>query len=240
MRHPTLQHPYEYQGDVITKSMPNARLPTDAPMRARISFFGSRVARFVRDPSRHIKTPTCISMRRSTRKGGTRNGLLIAFLEESCKSTSSISTGRLCSDLSSGAEASGSQKNKMTARKGTLSKWPQLTRVTPIALLCSWVGQPIKEWRSLGLTLRSVPYGKGPLRNPLQRISYDRRSTLSNGMRCKEPAGMRSGAKSAWEVIRQLSSDKQQSTLFTRSEIPWRFQSQAVLRWLSGGLGHAI
>ncbi len=58
-------------------------------------------------------------------------------------------------------------------------------------------------------------------------------------MKCKEPAGTQSGAKSAWEVVRQLSSDKKQSTLFTRSEIPWRFRSQAVLRWLSGGLCHA-
>ncbi len=49
---------------------------------------------------------------------------------------------------------------------------------------------------------------------------------------------MRSGAKNAWEVVRQLSLEKQQSTLFTRSEIPWRFQSRAVLRWLSGGLCH--
>ncbi len=46
-------------------------------------------------------------------------------------------------------------------------------------------------------------------------------------------------SKSTWEVIRQLSSDKQQSTLFTRLEIPWRFQSRAVLRWLSEGLCHA-
>ncbi len=96
-------------------------LPTDAPTIARISFFGSRVTRFVRDPSCHIKTPTWISMRRSTSKGDTGNGLLIAFLEESHKSTSSISTGRLCSDSLSGAEALGSQKNKTTTRKGTLS-----------------------------------------------------------------------------------------------------------------------
>ncbi len=73
---------------------------------------------FVRDPSHHIKTPTCISTRRSTSKGGSRNRLLIAFLEESRMSTSSVSTGRLRSDLSSGAEASGSQKNKTTKEKG--------------------------------------------------------------------------------------------------------------------------
>ncbi len=79
---------------------------------------------------------------------------------------SSVSTSRLCSDSTSGAEASGSQKNKMTARKETLSNQPQLTCVTPVALLCSWVLQPIKVRHSSRLTSRSVPNGKGPLRNP--------------------------------------------------------------------------
>ncbi len=231
-RHPMLQHPYKYQGDVIANSTPYVRLPTDAPTRARISFFGSRVMHFVRDPSPHIKTPTWISTRRSTSEGegGTGNGLLI--------STSNVSTGKLHSDSSSGAEASGSQKNRMTARKGTLSNQPRLTRVTPTALLGSWVLQLIEVRRSLGLTLRSVPYGKGPLRNLLRRISQEGRSALSNGTKYKEPAGTRSGVKSAWEAVRQLSSDKQQSTSFTRLEIPWRFQCWAVLRWLSGGLCH--
>jgi hypothetical protein len=84
-RCPTLQHPYKYQGDVIANSMPYMQFSTDAPTRARNSFFGSRVTRFVRDPPRHIETPTWISTRRSTSKGGTRNGLLIALLEESRK-----------------------------------------------------------------------------------------------------------------------------------------------------------
>jgi hypothetical protein len=147
------------------------QLPTDSPTRTRNSFFGSRVTRFGRDPSHPIKTPMWIFTRRSTSKGGSGNGLLIAFLEESRKSTSSVSTSRLCSDLSSGAEASGYQKNKMTARKGTLSNQPQLTRVTPTALLGSWVPQLIEVRCSSGLTSRSMPYGKGLLRNPMQRIS---------------------------------------------------------------------
>ncbi len=84
-------------------------------------FFGSQVTCFGRDPSHPIKTPRWIFTRRSTGKGGTGNGLLIAFLEESRKSTSSVSTSRLHSDSSSGAEASGSQKNKMTARNWAIS-----------------------------------------------------------------------------------------------------------------------
>ncbi len=131
-----------------------------------ILFVGSRVMRFVRDPSHHIETPTWISMRRSTSKGGTGKGLLILFLEKSRMSTSSVSTGRLHSDLSSRAETSGFHKNKMTARKGTWSYQPQLKCVTPIALLCSRVLQPIEIWRSLGLTLWSMPYGKGSVKEP--------------------------------------------------------------------------
>ncbi len=38
-RHPTLLHPYEYQGDVIPNSTPYPQLPTDSPTRDRISFF---------------------------------------------------------------------------------------------------------------------------------------------------------------------------------------------------------
>ncbi len=38
------------QGDVIANSTPYARFPTDAPTRARISFFGSQVMRFCKRP----------------------------------------------------------------------------------------------------------------------------------------------------------------------------------------------
>ncbi len=50
---------------------------------------------------------------------------------------SSVSTSRLRSDSSSWERASGTQKNKMTTRKGTLSDQSRLTCVTPTALLCS-------------------------------------------------------------------------------------------------------
>jgi hypothetical protein len=53
--------------------------------KSRKIFTGSRVTHFGGDPSRHIKTPMQIFTRRSTSKGGIRNGLLITFLEESNK-----------------------------------------------------------------------------------------------------------------------------------------------------------
>ncbi len=36
---------------------------------------------------------------------------------------------------------------------------------------------------------------------------------LFNWTKCKEPTGMQTSAKSAWEIVQKLSSDKQQSTL---------------------------
>ena len=58
--------------------------------------------------------------------------------------TSSVLPKRLHSDLLSEEEALGTHKNKLSARKKDLSNQPQLMRVTPIALLCSWVLQLIE------------------------------------------------------------------------------------------------
>ncbi len=57
-------------------------------------------------------------------------------------------------------------------------------------------------------------------------------------MKCKEPDGMQSGAKSAWKVIWQLSFAKQQSTYFASLEIHSWFHSWAVLCWHCGSLGN--
>ncbi len=186
-----------YQGDVIANSMPYAQLPIDAPTRARNSFFGSRVTRFVRDPSHHIETPTWNFTRRSMSKGGTGNRLLIAFLEESHKSTSSISTGRLCSDSSSGAEASGSQKNKMTAGKEKLSNHPWLMHITPTVLLTSWVYSRSKydvpwDWLREACHMARVRWG-----------------TRCGGFRSKEGPHY----QMEWSVRNQLECDQVQRTL---------------------------
>ncbi len=53
--------------------------------------------------------------------------------------------------------------------------------------------------------------------------------TSWSAIRCKECLRKRPAA-----VFRQATIN-----LFTRLEIPWRFQSRAVLHWLSGGLCHA-
>ncbi len=48
-------------------------------------FFGSRVTRFARDPSCHIKTPTWNFYKEIYKQRWTQNGLLIALPEESCE-----------------------------------------------------------------------------------------------------------------------------------------------------------
>ncbi len=55
--------------------------------------------------------------------------------------------------------------------KGMLSDQPRLSRVSSMALLCCWGRSHSKIWRSLWLTLRRMPYDRGTLRIPLQRIS---------------------------------------------------------------------
>ncbi len=64
----------------------------------------------------------------------------------------------------------GPWRTRWPQEKGHWGNQPWLTRITPTALLGSWVLQLIEVRRSSGLTSRSVPYGKGQLRNPLQRI----------------------------------------------------------------------
>jgi hypothetical protein len=49
-RHPTFQHPYKYQGDVIAKSSPYTQLLTDAPTRARISLYEFMSEAFCKRP----------------------------------------------------------------------------------------------------------------------------------------------------------------------------------------------
>ncbi len=78
---PYVAAPVQVLGDVIANSTPYVRLPTDAPTRARF-IFGSRVTRFVRDPSRHIKTPTWNFYKEIYVQRWYQNGLLITFLEE--------------------------------------------------------------------------------------------------------------------------------------------------------------
>ncbi len=98
--------------------MPYVRLSTDAPTRARI-YFGSRVTGFWRDPSCHFKTPTWNFYQEVYKQKWYWKGLPVPLLEESHKeylqvSLQADSTMMRCHEQN----ASGTQKIKITARKG--------------------------------------------------------------------------------------------------------------------------
>ena len=71
-------------------------------------------------------------------------------------------------------------------KKGTLTDQPRLSRVTSTALLCCWGHNRSKIWHLSGLTLRPMPYGRGTLRVPLRRISYQGRLALLPWAKHKE------------------------------------------------------
>ncbi len=71
-----------------------------------------------------------------------------------------------------------------------------------------------KLWCPSGLTLRCMPYGRGTLKNPLQRILFFI-------------------ARKACTIALSKAQGTRQSTLFMSLEIPWGFLTQAVLRSLA-------
>jgi hypothetical protein len=151
------------------------------------------------------------------------------------KSTSSVSASQLRSDSTSWAEASGTLKNKMLQEKGRWAISPDSCASHPLhSYAVGYYSQSKynvpRDWLWEACHIASVPWGTHckefcSEEGPHYRMERSARNHLE-----------RNQVKSAWEVVQQLSSDKQQSTLLTSLEIPWGFQSWAVLRWLSGGL----
>jgi hypothetical protein len=87
-------------------------------------------------------------------------------------------------------------KNKMTARKGTLSNQPQLTCVTPTAFLYSWVLQPIKGMTSIVTDFEKHAKWQGCVEEPaaknfaVRKVSTiewnERQGVIWNAIKCKE------------------------------------------------------
>ncbi len=146
---PYITAPVREPGDVIARTQLYAQLPTDAPTR---TIFGSRVTVFSRDPS-------CWSI-----------GSYVPFLRGSHMQKQYRKRTTLCSE-SSTCKGLLYALDPEKREKGMLSDQPQLSRITPTALLCHWGRSRSKIWCPSGLTLRRMPYGRGMLRIPLQRIS---------------------------------------------------------------------
>ncbi len=149
MRLPTSQHPLENK----VKSSQELR-PTCNFLQTHLQeqdFFGSQVTVFSRDLSHwsigsYVPFLQGSQMQKQYRKRTT------------LRSKSSTIKGLLYTP------------DPEKREKEMLSDQPQLSHVTSMALLCHWGHSRSKIWHPLGLTLRCMPYGRGTLRNPLQRI----------------------------------------------------------------------
>jgi hypothetical protein len=157
-------------GDVIANSTTYEQFPTDAPTRTRISFFGSRVMRFCERSvsvyqDSYVNFYVEVYERRLYRERTTYRvlgGVTQEYLKHLTKQTPFWLVVR--------NRSLRNPQEQVDCKKRDLSNQPQLTSVTPIALQCIWVLEPIKVWHSSGLTLRRVPYGKGLWRSPLRRF----------------------------------------------------------------------
>jgi hypothetical protein len=84
-------------------------------------------------------------------------------------------------------------------KKGTLSNQPQLTRITPTALLGSWVLQPIEGMMSLGTDFKTHAKWQGSFEEPTAKDFVARKvctielnevqGTNWNAIKCKECLG---------------------------------------------------
>ncbi len=125
---------------------------------------------------------------------------------------SSVSASRLHSDLSSWEKSLSNPEEQVDRKKGKLSYQPRLRHVTPTALLGGWVLQPIKGMTSLGTDFEKRAKWQGYIEEATAKDFIAKKVRTLKLTKCKEPAGTQSSAKSAWEVVQKLLSDKQQST----------------------------
>ncbi len=130
-------------------------------------FFGSWVTCFWRITSRQFETPTWNFYKEIYKRKWYWKGLLIPLLEESREEYLQASLqADSALTLHHKKRASGTLKNKKTARKGMLSDQPRLTRVTPTALLGSRVLQPIEDMTSLGTDFETHAKWQGSKEEP--------------------------------------------------------------------------
>ena len=96
-------------------------------------------------------------------------------------------------------------------KKGTLSNQPQLTRVTPTALLGSWVVQPIEDLTSLGTDFEMHAKWQGYIEEPAAKDFVAREVCTIKLNKVQGTHWNTTSAKSAWGIVQKLSSDKRQS-----------------------------
>jgi hypothetical protein len=112
---------------------------------------------------------------------------------------SSVSASRLHSDTSSWAKSLRNPEDQDDHKKGTLSNQHRLMRITPTALLGSWVLQPIKDMTSLGTDFETHAKWQGYVEEPAAKDFVARKvrtiklnkvqGTHWNANLCKERLG---------------------------------------------------
>ncbi len=135
------------------------------------------------------------SMRRSTSKSGTIKDYLLC-LKSSATSTFKclIKDSQLWCDIMSTTLIN--HKDQDAWKKGMLSNQPGPTRVTPTALLDSWVLQPIKDMTSLGTDFEMHAKSQGSINKPTAKNFVARKvhnialnevqGTHWNAIKCQE------------------------------------------------------
>ncbi len=131
---PYIAAPIWILGDVITKFYTQCATSYRCTYKSQF-FFDSWVTSFWGDPSRHIKTPMRNFYKEIYKQKWYRNRLLIALLEESCEEYLQASL-QADSALTRRHEkrASGTLKNKKTARKGRWAISPDSRASHPLHL----------------------------------------------------------------------------------------------------------
>jgi hypothetical protein len=137
--------------------------------------------------------------------------LLIALLEESRKEYLQVSL-QVDSALTCHHEKKSlrNPEEQEDRKKGTLSNHPQLMRVTPTALLDSWIIQPIEDKMSLGTDFKTHAKWQWSVEEPAAKDFVARKvctiqlnkvhGTNWNAIKCKERLGSRPEA-----VVRQAT-----------------------------------
>ncbi len=115
-----------------------------------------------REPSRSSADSYSFLPRKMQAKAVPRKDFF-THLRSHAKSTSSVSSWILRSDVTSWAQASRTPKN---ASKGWWVTSPGLTRVTPTALLGSWGWRPLKDMMFLGTDFETHANRQGYFEEP--------------------------------------------------------------------------
>jgi hypothetical protein len=93
-------------------------------------------------------------------------------------------------------------------KKGTLSDWPQLSRVTSTALLCRWGRKSLKDITSFGTDFETHAIWQGYIEDPAAKDFVARKAHI---------------------IALSKEQGTWQSALFTSLEISWGFHTQAGL-----------